>query len=457
MRTFLASIFLFFSMALAASACPNWQFGGATFTYSGQQLYSPQQLNGAAIGGFDLATCDTGGIFTRGFAGAAPNYTLNLAGMEEYYLVLDVVSQCDATLLVNGADGSWHFDDDSNGNLDPRLELRGSNVINGRVDVWIGTYNNTTCAATLGLETFFDSAPTPAPAPTPVGACPDWNFEGARIDATAQTLAAGGNYPLTATGGGALRDCIGIPGGRGYAPQAPQYSFWLSNMAGYELDLRINANCDALMVVNTADTTWYFDDDSGDGLNPALRLPGGIGLDGRVDVWIGTYGGDSCPASLTAQAVAAAAVPAPAPTPAPAPVGGCPSYSFTGQSITTTGSVLYSPQRYSIQASGTTDLSGCGIAVAPFGFANAAPTYTFYLSGMEEYGRLEIEVESSCDPLLLVNTADGQWFFNDDSDGLNPALNLSGPGQLNGRVDVWVGTYNGVACPATLEMETWYN
>lgn len=461
MRTFLASIVLFFSMTLVAAACPNWEFGGATFNYTGEQLYSPQQLNGAAIGGYDLTTCNTGDAFTRGYAGAAPNYTLNLTGMDQYYLVLDVDSQCDATMLLRAADGSWHFDDDSNGNLDPRLELRGANLTNGQVYVWIGTYDNSSCGASLGLETFFDAAvPAPAPAPTPAGLCPDWSFQGVRIDATGAGLSSGGTYPLTAMGGGSLSDCTNVPGGRGFAPQAPQYSFWLSEMAGYELDLRITANCDATMVVNTADTTWYFDDDSGDGLNPALRVPGGIGLEGRVDVWIGTYSGGDCPASLSVQAVSAsvpAPAPAPAPAPVPAPVGGCPSFGAPGPIVTATGSILYSPQRYDVQAGGQTDLSGCNIPGVSFGFANGAPTYTFNLSGMEEYGRLEIEVDSDCDPLLVVRAANGQWFFNDDSDGLNPTLDITGAGSLNGRVDVWVGTYNGVNCPATLEMETWYN
>ena len=115
-------------------------------------------------------------------------------------------------------------------------------------------------------------------------------------------MGLGSSYSLTAMGGADLFNCIGIPGGRGYAPQAPQYSFFLSGMSGYELDLSVQADCDTVMVVNSADATWYFDDDSGGGsLNPALRIPGGAGLEGRLDVWVGTYGGGSCPATLTAR------------------------------------------------------------------------------------------------------------------------------------------------------------
>jgi hypothetical protein len=30
---------------------------------------------------------------------------------------------------------------------------------------------------------------------------------------------------------------------------------------------------------------------------------------------------------------------------------------------------------------------------------------------------LDLFVNSQCDPALLVNTADGQWLFNDDDEG----------------------------------------
>ena len=92
------------------------------------------------------------------------------------------------------------------------------------------------------------------------------------------------------------------------------------------------------------------------------------------------------------------------------------------------------------------------------GYANSQPQYSFNLSGMDGYGRLEIEVESQCDPTLLVNTPDTTWYFDDDGNGsLQPLLNLPSGPAMNGRLDVWVGTYNGATCPATLELETWYN
>jgi len=51
--------------------------------------------------------------------------------MQGYDLEIQVNSSCDATLLVNSANGIWYFDDDSNGNLDPMLRISGSDTLNG--------------------------------------------------------------------------------------------------------------------------------------------------------------------------------------------------------------------------------------------------------------------------------------------------------------------------------------
>jgi len=72
--------------------------------------------------------------------------------MNGYRLVVSVLSDCDAALLVIRANSQWVYDDDSNGQADPRLEL--SNLGKGVLDVWVGTYNGEYCDATLTLETF---------------------------------------------------------------------------------------------------------------------------------------------------------------------------------------------------------------------------------------------------------------------------------------------------------------
>jgi hypothetical protein len=49
--------------------------------------------------------------------------------------------------------------------------------------------------------------------------------------------------------------------------------------------------------------------------------------------------------------------------------------------------------------------------------------------------RLEISVLSNCDAALLVNAADTQWFYDDDSNGkADPRINPVSDRQVGNRV-----------------------
>ena len=62
---------------------------------------------------------------------------------------------------------------------------------------------------------------------------------------------------------------------------------------------------------------------------------------------------------------------------------------------------------------------------------------------------LTIYVQSFEDTTLIVNTPDGNWYCNDDWDGLDPGLSFDFP--MSGQYDIWVGTYNpGRGIPARL-------
>jgi hypothetical protein len=85
------------------------------------------------------------------------------------------------------------------------------------------------------------------------------------------------------------------------------------------------------------------------------------------------------------------------------------------------------------------------------------PSLSLTLNGMEAYSRLEIEVDSECDTTLLVRDAFGNWHYDDDGadEPLMPLLNLENTAALNGRVDIWVGTFSATSCQASVELETW--
>ena len=116
-RLFLTSFAMVCAMSVAAMACPSAQAAGASYSFTGQDLYAPKTFGVQASGQFSLANCGLGNVGS-GYFNAAPSYTLDLTGMQDYQLVLDVDSQCDSALLVLAADNQWYFDDDSNGNLD---------------------------------------------------------------------------------------------------------------------------------------------------------------------------------------------------------------------------------------------------------------------------------------------------------------------------------------------------
>lgn len=160
-----------------------------------------------------------------------------------------------------------------------------------------------------------------------------------------------------------------------------------------------------------------------------------------------------------AAAESASVTPNPGPNIPVTPAGNCPTWEFEGPTLTLTGEELYSPDSYSTVAGGAALLSDCpGLPANVTGFAATTPNFTLYLSDVADYRRLELQVTSTCDTTLLVNTQDTQWHFDDDSNGnLTPLLNLVGSAAIDGRIDIWVGTYNGDSCPATVEFETWFN
>ncbi len=125
-----------------------------------------------------------------------------------------------------------------------------------------------------------------------------------------------------------------------------------------------------------------------------------------------------------------------------------------------TGDQLFQPRQFSLQAGGNVDITKCG-NVRPQtdrgpGFVTTNPDFSFQLSGMNRY-RLELSVVSACDSILLINTGSVSWFYDDDDNPSSigdPRITLSRP--ANGRIDVWVGTYDGAFCDATLTLETFY-
>ena len=100
----------------------------------------------------------------------------------------------------------------------------------------------------------------------------------------------------------------------------------------------------------------------------------------------------------------------------------------------------FQPDPYvrNITAGGTSNLAACGIGGAA-GFVTSRPDFDLYWNGASS--QLTIAVVSAADAVLLVNTPDGTWYYNDDYRGTNPAITFSNP--QAGLYDIWIGTYDG--------------
>jgi hypothetical protein len=282
-----------FSFALAGPAlanCPDWQLNGIFLNQDADTAWVPQSFQVMAGGALNHGQCAT--IEGYGYMTAAPNFTINYddraMGRD---LEFRVDGSCDTVLLINDATAQWHFNDDEDGTLNPRLRLAAAGT--GVYDVWVGTFGSNTCQATLTIETF---PPGAAPAQ---GLCPDWSLGGADIQlsggaAEMRDVVAGGSVNLFAT------EC-GV-GGHGYVAQAPDFSLYFTPGSGGEtLSISATGECDTVLLVNDPTTNWLFNDDF-DGFDPRIEVAGAAA--GRYDIWVGTYGSDLCRATMSVSASA---------------------------------------------------------------------------------------------------------------------------------------------------------
>lgn len=129
----------------------------------------------------------------------------------------------------------------------------------------------------------------------------------------------------------------------------------------------------------------------------------------------------------------------------------CPSYASPGNPLSYTSDDAWTPRGHAVVAGGDIDLGACA-SVPGFGYVIASPDFTLTYDDQGRGRALEFRVSAGCDTVLLVNAADGQWFFNDDDNGLNPRIRLNAaPG---GRYDIWIGTVSPSTCDAQFTIES---
>lgn len=156
MRLLIAAALAVFGFTGAAVACPNFNLQAAeAYQAAGSQLRQPKFFNVVAGGEnlvWDCPNVQPGTDRGAGYFTSQPDFSFNLSGMGGLRLVISAISECDSALLINTASAGWYYDDDDNGNLDPKIVL--TRPANGRIDIWMGTYDGEYCNARLRMETF---------------------------------------------------------------------------------------------------------------------------------------------------------------------------------------------------------------------------------------------------------------------------------------------------------------
>ncbi|AHM04804.1 hypothetical protein roselon_02483 [Roseibacterium elongatum DSM 19469] len=143
--------------------------------------------------------------------------------------------------------------------------------------------------------------------------CPDVGLSGRPLSYSAGQLTGAGQTVNVMAGGNVdLRGCASVPG-HGWIIEGPDFELMLSAMPpGQSLTLSVDGTCDAVLLVNDARGRWHYNDDAGGTLDPLITLPGAS--NGVHDIWVGTFGAATCPATLTLHVSGTGAAPPPPPS-----------------------------------------------------------------------------------------------------------------------------------------------
>jgi hypothetical protein len=285
-RSLIAATAALLLVAPAAQA----QDTSATATYGSVRLNSgftpdPHEVGLTAGGSIDATTI---GSPCRGSIARAPDYELTYsAGSLPLYIY--ATADSDTTLVVNGPDGQWYCDDDSNGGTNPQVTF--NTPSSGTYDIWVGTYGGGTASATLHItELTGDTG----------GGGGDGGYPNTAMTATYGEVQLNSGFTpdphrVTLTAGGTISASSVSADCRGTIATAPDYQITYTAGA-LPLAIRTQASTDTTLVVNAPDGQWYCDDDSGGGTNAQVYYA--KPSSGTYDIWVGTYGGGHNPATL---------------------------------------------------------------------------------------------------------------------------------------------------------------
>jgi hypothetical protein len=223
--------------------------------------------------------------------------------------------------------------------------------------------------------------------------------------------------------GGPVRTKLG--GVSSFVANAPD--FRLNYTKGkFRLTIRVEAQKDTTLLINTPSGKWIANDDGAGAPNPEITFT--VPESGRYDIFVGTFAGGVVPAKLIIHEQAPSAPSTPT-NDVPDP-NLRPNYG----TVSLKANFLPDPFTTNFLGGGHIKMTVNGVT----GYVAKAPD--FRLNYTKGGNQLTIRAQSKADTTLLISLPDGRWVASDDANGsLNPSITFNAP--QSGRYDIYVGTF----------------
>ena len=129
-------------------ACPDWELPPTFGEIELREDFPNDPYREDVIAGGETALADCFAAEYVGYVASAPDFDLyyRTSGTSELSIMVRA-SPADTLLLVSDPSGEWYIDDDSGGDLDPKLVF--SNASDGLYSIWIATYGSDNANGTL--------------------------------------------------------------------------------------------------------------------------------------------------------------------------------------------------------------------------------------------------------------------------------------------------------------------
>ncbi len=115
------------------------------------------------------------------------------------------------------------------------------------------------------------------------------------------------------------------------------------------------------------------------------------------------------------------------------------------------GGFVPDPKTVPVTSGGGLDIRGMNLGAGCVGFGTPQPDVVVNYSNAASFLRFYFQPNGSGDTSLVINDANGRWHCNDDTNGLNPQVDINNP--PSGHYDIWVGSYQrGTNIPGVLSI-----